>query len=220
MKLRALQGVLIAAVIVLLCGFACNSNTTHKINQANKEISDGLAELQSQGQSLYTQKVIDAQDAAAIQNFVIEATGDHKVLTAQLRSFNSQPATTDQYLAYIQDFVSKVKGINLHVKSTQGQEVVTVFFASFDAAIQTLRTTIQTIKTGQSNEAPEDRTPMRASIDEITLGLAAFTSLSKLIGSWLANGKLTDQQLQDAADAEDDATNKAAMAFLQSLPKQ
>lgn len=208
-------GVLVMFAL-LLCGFACNANTTHKVNQANKEISDVLNQLEQQSESLYNAKTIDAGDATAIANFVIEASADHKVLTGQLRAFNSQPGTVDQDLGFIQQFADKVHGINLHLNSKQAQDAATLFFATFDAAITTLRATLQSIKTSSI----PSREPMRAGLDpaeEVALGLAAFSSLSKLIASWFASGQLTDQQLQDAADAEDDATGKAALSFVKSL---
>lgn len=220
----AKSAALACLIVAVLFSAGCPShNAQHELNRVNKEFSDGLSELQADTQSLNASKQVSDEDAAAIYHFVSEATADHKVLTAQLRGLPAlDGANAAQAVAFVQSFVAKIHNYNLHVSSDGAQKKVNLFFASFDAGSNSLIALLESLKPAVKTSENPHQDPMKAAIDpesEIAMGLMAFSALVKLIGKWKANGALSDQDLQDACDAEDDETNKAALAALQALGK-
>lgn len=213
MKHKIRNTALVVALAVLCGAWACNS---HDINRGNKQISDDISQVQQTSQQLFNSGQIDVDDFKALQNFAIEAADDHKILTSGLRALpDYKGANAAQAIALVQQFVDKVHGANLHLKSKDAQNAANLFFTTFDAAIATIE---NGLGAKPKSQIPDDR-PLKAggTADEIALALAAFGSLWRLLAQWKADGSLTDQQLQDAADAEDDETKKAALAALTAV---
>lgn len=216
--------VLAAIAVVTMVTAACPSNAIHVLNRTDKQVSDDLSQAEAFAEQLYVQGTketdtavgqTEKDDAKAIASFVVEASGDHKVLTAELRALpNVQGSNAIAAIQYLQAFVAKVHTIDLHLKSKAAQDRANLFFAGFDASVNTLIATLQSIK----GASLYSRGPIQqAGIDpqsEVALALLAWGAIAGLIAKYKSDGALTDQQLQDAADAEDDETKKAALAFL------
>ncbi len=204
-------GIALLGAVSLAVLTGCPSGKLREINRINKQIEDDLNAVVVTAVSLHEQKNIDDSEAAAIGQAVSEAADAKKVLNAQLRTL----ATVDssniaQVLGWVQAFEQKFYAVGLqagHVKNPDSQQKLQLAFSAMDAALTTLTALLVGVQ----------HAPLKAGFDaaaEVALGLAAFQAIVGLLAKWRADGLLTDLQLQDAMDMENDDTKKRALALI------
>lgn len=207
MKIVAILSILAVA----LCLAGCPPSSSHEINRINKQIEDDLNAVVVTAGSLHDQKAIDDSEAEAIGRAVSDAVDAKRVLNAQLRTLGPVDSRNIvQVLGWVQAFEQRLTVVGAqvgHVKNPDSQKKLQLAFSAIDAALTSLTALLAAIPTP----------PLKAGLDpasEVALGLAAFQAIVGLIAKWRADGLLTDAQLQDAMDVENDDTKKRALALI------
>lgn len=204
-------GIALLGVVSLAGLTGCPSGKLHEINRINKQIEDDLNAVVVTAGWLHEQKNIDDSEAAAIGQAVSEAADAKKVLNAQLRTLASVDSSNiAQVLGWVQAFEQKLSAVGSqagHVKNPDSQKKLQLAFSAMDAALTTLTALLVGVQ----------HAPLKAGFDaasEVALGLAAFQAIVGLLAKWRADGLLTDLQLQDAMDVENDDSKKRALALI------
>lgn len=150
-RMGAILMLAVVSMVVLLSG--CPKGAVHQASQLANAVGGSLEKAQKLNESLYTQKVISAEDSMAVAQAILETSQANDALVAQVRSVkelnldSAAPILTalDNLTASV-DRLQK-QGV-LHIKSESSRQTFDSYMQVIRAAIKSAQAIIATnIKT-------------------------------------------------------------------------
>lgn len=196
-----------------LSAFFCSGSDLHKANRASKQVSDDLSQCVQAADDLYSQKLIDGDDSAAVAQSCSDATPASDKLYDELQQLKTLDASSGpqllQHFSDLEASIAKIAPTVAHVKSDKGRAKLTLVANSISAAMATLRALAAAwthtppvgsqenslwSQPGEQHILAADMGPIDspAGIAFALLGLQWFTAL---VSKFIADGSLTDDQL-------------------------
>lgn len=230
MKLMRICVFALLAFAVIMAG--CSGSQVHKANRAAKQIADDLHEFEASVETFcaplngHCTGALADDEAKSLAQLASDATAANDTFVGQVKTLPPTASSAPQVTVWFADLTAAIQKLNdqglTHVKNPQAKANLTLIFQSIQTALGTLSTLLQTVQkpASVSRNIPYDQIPVeRGDLNAtgITLLLAAFSSITKLIAQARADGSLTDEQLEQATLAEDENTRNKAAAFIKQL---
>jgi len=211
---------LLAVLAITLGAWSCNESSYRKANRAAKQLADDIHQFSVTVQTEcgaangHCTGELSDDETRALGTWAMRAAMANDEFIGQIQKTNAFQGPQSE--AIVQAFNSLATAIGtsqgqafLNVKSAKAKKE----FQDISNGMQAAVALLQAIIAQQPAPTPA---PQKSGIDP-TLAITVIAALAKLIAQWRADGTLTDQQLQQAALAEDADTQNVINGVLNSL---